>query len=82
LLFQKEVPKKTFLIFINYLNYWARKKIIDHFAEKYGHDKIWMMKMSLIYFEDAGKEEDPEILEKGLTWQEVKNYMLKTFSPH
>jgi hypothetical protein len=55
--------------------------IIKHFAEKYGDDKTWMMKMSLIYFEDADKDEDPEILEKKVTWSKVKDYMLKTFSP-
>lgn len=55
-------------------------KLLENFSLKYGEDKIWMMKMSLVYFEDADNSEEPEILEKNLTWEKVKKYMLTTYS--
>ena len=78
----KRGSKKDFFDIYKLSEMEGPKKIVEYFNQKYGNDKTWMMKMSLVYFEDADTEEDPEILEKGLTWQKVKNYMAKTFSPH
>ena len=77
----KRGSKKDFFDIYKLAEVLGPEKLIENFALKYGNEKLWMMKMSLVYFEDADKEEDPEILEKGLTWRKVKDYMLKTFTP-
>ncbi len=78
----KRGSKKDFFDIYKLCEVLGPDEIIKHFVKKYGEDKIWMMKMSLLYFEDADKDEDPEILEKNLSWLKVKKYMIQTFSPH
>ncbi len=53
---------------------------MENFSSKYGEDKIWMVLMSLVYFENADEEEDPELLSPDLSWKKVKKYMKQTFS--
>ena len=55
-------------------------KLVENFSNKYGEDKIWMMQISLVYFDDADLEEDPELFVPGLNWEKVKKYMKQTFS--
>jgi hypothetical protein len=77
----KRGSKKDFFDIYRLCEDLGREKLFKNFADKYGEEKIWMMSMSLIYFEDAEKEEDPEILEKSLTWNKVKKYMIEKFAP-
>jgi hypothetical protein len=55
------------------------KTVIENFSKKYGADKVWMMQKSIVYFEEADKEEDPTLL-LPITWNQVKKYMKQTFS--
>lgn len=77
----KRGSKKDFFDIYKLSIFLGSETLIENFAKKYGSDKVWMLKMSLVYFEDADKEQDPEIIEQGLTWNKVKSYFLKTFSP-
>lgn len=77
----KRGSKKDFFDIYKLCEDLGREKLFKNFADKYGEEKIWMMNLSLIYFEDAEKEEDPEILEKLLSWEKVKKYMLSHFGP-
>lgn len=77
----KRGSKKDFFDIYKLCEELGREKLFKNFADKYGEEKIWMMNLSLIYFEDAEKEEDPEILEKSLSWEKVKKYMLAHFGP-
>ena len=77
----KRGSKKNFFDIFKLCQLLGRDQLFHFFSTKYREDKMWMMQMSLVYFEDAEPEEDPEIIEKGLTWEKVKKYLLKTFSP-
>jgi hypothetical protein len=54
--------------------------MVNNFSEKYGEEKLWMMHKSLVYFEDAENELNPELLSEGVTWEKVKKYLQQTFS--
>lgn len=77
----KRGSKKDFFDIYKLCQTVGPDSIINNFSRKYGEDKLWTMKISLVYFEDADQDEDPEILESGLTWNKIKRYMLATFSP-
>lgn len=77
----KRGSKKDFFDIYKLCTLFKPETLIENFAKKYGADKVWMLKISLVYFEDADKEENPEILEKGLTWNQVKKHLLTIFSP-
>jgi predicted nucleotidyltransferase component of viral defense system len=77
----KRGSKKDFFDIYKLCEILSPEKLFNNFIQKYGEENVWMVKMSLIYFEDADKEEDPEIIEKKMTWDKVKKYMINTFSP-
>jgi predicted nucleotidyltransferase component of viral defense system len=76
----KRGSKKDFFDIFQLAEILGPHKLVEHFSDKYGEDKIWMMQMSLIYFEDADKEEDPKLFFQKLSWNKVKKYMKQTFS--
>jgi len=76
----KRGSKKDFFDIFQLAQVLGPHKLVQNFSGKYGEDKIWMMQMSLIYFEDADKEEDPELFSPDLSWDKVKKYMKQTFS--
>jgi hypothetical protein len=76
----KRGSKKDFFDIFQLAQVLGPDKLVENFSAKYGEDKIWMMQMSLIYFEDADKEENPELFFPDLSWSKVKNYMKQTFS--
>jgi predicted nucleotidyltransferase component of viral defense system len=76
----KRGSKKDFYDIFQLCQILSPERLVDYFSMKYGNEKAWMMQMSLIYFEDADREEDPELLIPGLSWEKVKKYMKQTFS--
>ena len=73
--------KKDFFDIYKLAQYLGTEQLIHNFSKKYGEESVWMMKMSLVYFEDADRDEDPEILEQDLSWEFVKAFMKEKFSP-
>lgn len=57
---------------------YSLEKLFEFYQEKYGNfeEKEIMIKKSLIYFEDADKDEMPELLEEA-GWESVKEWFLK-----
>jgi predicted nucleotidyltransferase component of viral defense system len=76
----KRGSKKYFYDIFQLCEILGPEKLVEYFSAKYGEEKVWMMQMSLVYFEDADQEEDPELLIPGLSWEKVKKYMKQTFS--
>jgi len=76
----KRGSKKYFFDIFQLAQVLGPDKIVENFSNKYGEDKIWMMQMSLIYFEDADKEENPKLFFPNISWEKVKKYMKQTFS--
>ena len=76
----KRGSKKDFFDIFQLAQELGPKKMIENFSNKYGEDKIWMMHLSLTFFDDADKEEDPKLLFPESSWEKVKKYMKQTFS--
>ena len=78
--FTKRGSKKDFFDIFQLAQELGPKKMIENFSNKYGEDKIWMMHLSLTFFDDADKEEDPKQFFPESSWEKVKKYMKQTFS--
>ncbi|MFT4092483.1 MAG: nucleotidyl transferase AbiEii/AbiGii toxin family protein [Niabella sp.] len=77
----KRGTKKDFFDVYQLLNLFSPHELKGLFEKKYGYDKIWMMEMSMVYFDDADTEDDPVILKQGMTWGKVKQTIKNEFQP-
>ena len=63
--------KKDFWDVAELLDYYNIEQMIDFYKRKYSSHDIFHLLRSLIYFEDAEKQKDPDPLKK-ITWKNVK----------
>ncbi|MEO6219444.1 MAG: nucleotidyl transferase AbiEii/AbiGii toxin family protein, partial [Ginsengibacter sp.] len=75
----KRGTRKDFYDVWTLLQYFTPKKLAEFFIEKYGHEKLIFLKKSIVYFEEADISEQPEVLVKNLTWEQVKKMIYKSF---
>lgn len=64
--------KKDFWDIAYILDHYSLSEMLDFFKRKYQNDDIGYVVMSLSYFDDAEKQEDPIVFQK-TTWAAVKN---------
>jgi len=69
--------KKDFIDLYFLLKRWTLKEILDFYMLKYDDASVFLALKSLSYFDDADKNEQPEML-KPTNWNEVKNYLENT----
>lgn len=75
----KRGTRKDFYDVWTLLQHFSPKKLANFFVEKYGIEKLIFLKKSIIYFEEADISEQPKVLIKTLTWEEVKKVVYKSF---
>lgn len=69
--------KRDFFDIVFLLQFYSLKEIFSLFEKKYGNIEPVAIYHSLLYFEDAEKQEDPVLLKnKSLTWQQVKQTII------
>lgn len=73
----KRGTKRDFIDLYLLAKRFSLPKMFDFFQKKYGNleDMKLILKKSLIYFDDAQKDEMPEML-IDIKWKDVKNYFL------
>ncbi len=64
--------KKDFWDMAELLDHYSISQMLDMFREKYGQRDVFYVLRSLIYFEDAEAQADPDLL-KRTTWKQVKD---------
>lgn len=64
--------KKDFWDMAELLDHYSLSQMLDMFREKYGQRDVFYVIRSLIYFEDAEAQADPDLLKK-TTWKLVKD---------
>ncbi len=64
--------KKDFWDISYLLDFHALPDMLDFFKRKYQNDDIGYVVMSLTYFDDADKQDDPVVFQK-MTWGKVKS---------
>ena len=64
--------KKDFIDLYFLLENFSLKEMIDFYAKKYHDGSTFLVLKSLVYFEDADKEEMPVMI-KIVSWMDVKN---------
>jgi predicted nucleotidyltransferase component of viral defense system len=77
--------KKDFYDIYSLLKTFTLKELLDFYDYKFQSDNSWMALRSMIYFEDADKQEEPELIEKFPDWDAIKKSLLKTvtnFNPN
>lgn len=63
--------KKDFIDLYFLMQDYSLKQILDFYAKKYFDASIYLAIKSLIYFEDADQEENPEML-VDISWESIK----------
>ena len=63
--------KKDFFDLYFLLQHYSLEEILDFFIQKYPQYSMFRVRMSLIYFEDAEKQENPKLFED-VDWETVK----------
>lgn len=64
--------KKDFWDIAAFLEVYTLDELVDFYKEKYSSRDIFHLLRSLVYFEDAEAQKDPEPIKK-MSWAEVKN---------
>jgi len=67
--------RKDFIDVFFLLNYFTLTEIIEFYKAKFNTESEFMMLRSLVYFEDAEKDEFPQML-KEVSWNNIK-YLIK-----
>ena len=75
----KRGTKKDFYDVWALLHHFTAIQLANFFVEKYGQEKLIFLRKSIVYFEEANESEQPEILVKGLQWEQVKQVIYKSF---
>ena len=68
--------KKDFWDVAEMLEFYTLAEMLEFYKKKYSSYDIFHLLRSLVYFEDAEKQKDPEPLKK-MTWRKVKNKIQK-----
>jgi predicted nucleotidyltransferase component of viral defense system len=64
--------KRDFFDIYFLLEHFPLTHLINLFQEKFKQHELFMLTQSLVYFDDAEKDEEPILLQKSVTWKEVK----------
>ena len=64
--------KKDFFDFYFLLRHFSLEKMFELYLEKYPHQTTFHVLKSLVYFIDAEKDPEPIVLDKTVTWANVK----------
>lgn len=68
--------KKDFYDLFHLLKKYPLKILLGFYTKKYGKGTEYMVLKSLLYFEDAEAEPDPNLI-KADTWEEVKTFIAR-----
>ncbi|MBS1608435.1 MAG: nucleotidyl transferase AbiEii/AbiGii toxin family protein [Bacteroidetes bacterium] len=77
--------KKDFYDIYSLLKIFTLKELLNFYDYKFESDNSWMALRSMIYFEDADKQEEPQLVEKFPDWDAIKKSLLKAvtnFNPN
>ena len=69
--------KRDFFDLYFILKKYSFPQIIDFFTKKHNEERLIMLYKSFTYFEDAESDNDPELLHKKISWNKVKEELLK-----
>lgn len=69
--------KKDFYDLYYLLQKFDLNKLLDFYQEKYSHNTTFHIVRSLTYFVDAENQPDPIVFDKKLSWEKVKNNIIK-----
>lgn len=69
--------KRDFFDLYFILEKFSLTEVTNFFLSKYGEDKLLSLYKSITYFEDAANDEDLVLLNKKVTWENVKKTILK-----
>jgi hypothetical protein len=73
--------KKDFWDLAEILDRFTIAQILDFFKLKYSSKDVMYLLRSMIYFEDAERQNDPDPLKK-ITWEQVKSKIQKAVKKH
>ena len=65
--------KKDFYDLYYLLKTYSLTKLLELYTEKFQHQTTFHVIRSLTYFVDAEEMPNPDLIDKNITWQEVKN---------
>jgi hypothetical protein len=74
--------KKDFFDLFYLLKYMSLGEILDSYRDMFGHDTIFHVLKSLVYFEDAENNPEPVLLDKNVTWKMVKEYLVNVVNAY
>ena len=63
--------KKDFWDIAELLDHYSISEMLDMFRQKYGQRDVFYVLRSLVYFEDAESQADPDALKKA-NWKQIK----------
>ncbi|HEX8460777.1 MAG TPA: nucleotidyl transferase AbiEii/AbiGii toxin family protein, partial [Segetibacter sp.] len=69
--------KRDFYDLYFILKHFSFNEVCNFFSEKYGNEKLILFFKSVVYFDDAEKDEEPVLLKEKITWKQVKRSILK-----
>jgi len=69
--------KKDFWDLAILLERFSPEDLFDLYAKKYQRDNLWMVEKSILYFDEAEGQPDPEDL-GGRSWQQIKSFLRTT----
>ena len=68
--------KRDFFDLYFLLQQYTLPQLIGFFQQKFKQRELFMLTQSLVYFEDADADEEPNLLMAGPTWAEVKEKII------
>ena len=68
--------KRDFYDLYFLLDIFSLQELFDFYSLKFNNASELLVLKSLAYFDDAEKDEDPDLIKKGLTWEGVKKRIL------
>ena len=73
--------KKDFWDVAKLLQLYSLNELLSFYQERYPYDDTFAVMRSIIYFDDAEDDADPETIEK-TSWKQVKNIIKKAFNDY
>lgn len=71
--------RKDFTDLYYLLHHYTIKELFQAFNEKYIDGNIMLVYRSLTYFEDAEEDDEPEIFDSAISWNNIKKYIKKKY---
>ncbi|WP_187774867.1 nucleotidyl transferase AbiEii/AbiGii toxin family protein [Pedobacter sp. BS3] len=73
--------KKDFWDVAKLLQLYELGELLNFYQARYPYDDTFAVMRSIVYFDDAEDDADPEIIEK-ISWEQVKNIIKKAFNDY